>query len=297
MSKAGAQAVEFLQKALGNDVFVELKKFEIINENTQTAIDHEEVKTALQIVPRAILAILQRELEPMSKGDNKEIPLPCGTDAHLHVTKIGPQLYMGEIRQAGTITMRFKNRTIPGIGLIVMTTFEMYDDVAVQQSAKMPEDIASTVQKLIDDRLSLRDTIERVVDRKISEREAIELMVKQRLTEMLADKPEKPKAQEPEKKMSKLKQFLERKKSKPVGSAGFAVALSKTEKVNCPDCGQTIFSDQSWKGCVCFGDDRDNKVFINKTENGISIMFPKSWDSENIKMLLEALKRKNGSKP
>jgi hypothetical protein len=37
------------------------------------------------------------------------------------------------------------------------------------------------------------------------------------------------------------------------------------------------------------------KVFLKKTEDGIKVSFPKSWNSENIEMLLEVLRsNKNG---
>lgn len=88
----------------------------------------------------------------------------------------------------------------------------------------------------------------------------------------------------------KLKEFIEsrKKKNKPE----FSVQLSKGETVDCPDCGKNIFNGSVFAGCICLGDDRERKVFIKKTEEGIKVRFSKGWDADNIEMLLSTLRNK-----
>ena len=65
----------FLSKTLGKDFFESLVKVELWKPGTRTTVDHEEIKTALMIVPRTIMALLIRELTPMTIGETKEIKL------------------------------------------------------------------------------------------------------------------------------------------------------------------------------------------------------------------------------
>jgi glycosylphosphatidylinositol transamidase (GPIT) subunit GPI8 len=175
------------------------------------------------------------------------------------------------------------------------------------------------IQDIIDEKLRMRDLISKVVEEKLSQRQAIEELVKMRLSQMLLEsssfsdkkndleeeEKEKEKEEEAkkekelkmEKKLSKLKQFLERKaakKSKP----SYEIRIEKSESVICPDCGNKIFDEKSgFSGCVCFGPDRNKKIHIKKSENGIKLSFSKQWDPENIEMLLEVLReRRNRSK-
>jgi hypothetical protein len=69
--------------------------------------------------------------------------------------------------------------------------------------------------------------------------------------------------------------------------------MTKGEIISCPDCGKEIFSKTGFSGCICYGSDMNKKVFLKKTDNGIKVSFPKSWDIENVEMLLEVLQRKN----
>jgi hypothetical protein len=88
------------------------------------------------------------------------------------------------------------------------------------------------------------------------------------------------------KKGSPLKDFVERKK-KP---KEYHVELTKSEKVDCDSCGQMIFGNGMFSCCLCFGQDQHKKIWLKKTEDGIEIKFSRSWDSENIEMLLETLR-------
>jgi hypothetical protein len=318
------QAIIFLKKTLGEDGFEELNKVELYKKKTNTVLDHEEIKTALQIVPRTILSFLQKELGEMKENEGKEIKIPVEPEAFLSVTKFANDVYSGEIRQKGEIVSSFKYRSLPGVGLVIMSAFELYDIDDLNRMGKQSFSDSldvKRIQDIIDEKLRMRDLISKVVEEKLSQRQAIEELVKMRLSQMLLEsssfsdkkndleeeekEKEKEKEEEAkkekelkmEKKLSKLKQFLERKaakKSKP----SYEIRIEKSESVICPDCGNKIFDEKSgFSGCVCFGPDRNKKIHIKKSENGIKLSFSKQWDPENIEMLLEVLReRRNRSK-
>jgi len=334
--KHNEAAEQFLAKALGDEGLEELRKFELYKLQTNTVLDHEEIRTALQIVPRTVLSLLQRELTPMGKDQGKEIRLPVREEAYLHVTKMSNDVYTGEIREKSKIVAKFRDRSLPGVGLVVMSTFELYDvnQLASEKSPEVNDDTVK-IQRIIDERLGLRDLVRQVVDQRLSEREAVDHLIRIRLMQVISEaKKDKvaeqisnvtkiatsePEAQKdpyfrgmanglqvadsiandkepefieaPKKKL--LKDFLDKKTKKR--QPEFQIEISKSEVVTCPDCGKDIFSNGSYTGCICFGDDRDNKIYIKKTENGVSMRFPKSWDADNIQMLLETLRSKNRS--
>jgi hypothetical protein len=307
----------FLKKTLGEDFFESLAKFELWKPGTRTTIDHEEIKTALMIVPRTIMALLIRELTPMQIGETKEIHLPVSANPNhplMRLTKHERDVYSGDIEENNKKIVDFKYRSIPGVGLVIMSAFELYD---TEKLVEMPhakeeqsEDITKKVQHLIDERLALHDLIGKVVDKRIEHRDAIKQLIMAKISENLPQK-EEPKASEPDpeqfvpamanpypmaksaKKESPLKGFLDHKKNK-VKPSEFDIEMSKGEHVHCPDCGKDIFDGQAFSGCICLGDDRDKKIYVKKTEEGVKIRFGKGWDHENIEMLLEVLRSKRG---
>lgn len=284
----------FLKETIGDEGLEELKKFELYKPNSGVSLDHEEIRTGLQIVPRAILSFLQTNLQPMNIGDSKSLILPVGEAATLRVTKKDVDVYIGDIIKEGKVVSSIKNRSIPGIGLSIMTAFEMYHPEELDEGIKPIDDLMSLqIQKIIDQKIYMRSLIGDIVEKKISEREAIDKVIKERLAEMLTEKRKEeaaPKKGE-EAPESKLKSFLEKRNSKK----GFKIEMKKNESVQCPDCKQMIFREGSWTGCLCFGDERNNKVFLTKNDKGeASVRFSKNWEMENIFMLLEILRRKNG---
>lgn len=305
----------FLSKTLGKDFFESLEKFELWKPETKTTVDHEEIRTALQIVPRTIMALLIRELSPMNVGDNKIIPLSVGTNSTLNVTKHGRDTFSGDVLENNKKAVDFKYRTIPGIGLIIMSAFELYDMENLINSSNqkdLKEDSDKKVQQLIDDRLELHDLIGKVVDKKIMEKDAIQKLFLKKLSELreiartsapmsdeyfrgIANGVEvvhatanevEPEFIEPIKKSSPVKKFLENRKKK----TEFSVQLVKGEHIHCPDCGKDVFNGKEIHACICFGD--PGKIFLKKTENGLVVKFGRNWDIENIEMLLDILRKK-----
>jgi hypothetical protein len=187
----------FLKKTLGDDFMESLGKVELWKPGTKSTTDHEEIRTALQIVPRTIMALLIRELSSMDVGQNRVVQLFVANGATLNVTKHERDVYSGDIIQGGKKLTEFKFRSLPGIGLVVMTTFELYDmENLINTPAQNPEpptpevkeDISEKVQKIIDDRLALHDLIGKVVDKKIMERDAVHQLVLRKLSEMMEDR-------------------------------------------------------------------------------------------------------------
>lgn len=327
-------ADSFLRKNLGDDFFESLAKVELWKPGTRTTVDHEEVKTALQIVPRTVMALLIRELSPMNIGETKDLDLFVGADAKLKVTKHERDVYSGEIEQGNKRVVDFKYRSLPGIGLIILSAFELYDmdTLADAQHREIVDgkgsDDGDKVQKLIDERLAINDLVHRVVDQKLQQRDAVNHMMLARLTEELeknkkdiaavtaiatdpgnahadeymrgmanglivadaiVNKKHDPKFVEAKKKRP-LQEFLDARKDKKE----FVVHMAKGETVDCPDCGHNVFNGAIFSGCICLGNDMDRKVFIKKSEDGIKVRFGKGWDKDNIEMLLDVLRKKNG---
>ncbi len=325
----------FLNKTLGKDFMESLNKFELWKPGTRSTVDHEEIRTALQIVPRTILSLLIKELSPMTIGETKEVQLMLPGNAMMRVTKHERDVFSGDIEQENKKVVDFKFRSLPGIGLVIMSAFELYDQANLINTPAVEPEAASKIHKLIDERMALYDLVGKVVDKKLMEKEAIEKLLMMKLTEALAVKDKKldkvaeiakiqeettpnpneyhrgmtnglkvaesivtdqePKFLEPKKpKGSKqLKEFFE-KREKKLKKNEYNIQMMKGEQVNCPDCGKNIFDGQVFAGCICLGDNMESKLFIKKTEDGVRVRFGKGWDSENIEMLLEVLRRKRG---
>jgi hypothetical protein len=342
----------FLEKALGKDFFESLSKSEIWKPGTKSVNDLEDMKIGLQIVPRTTISLLIRELGPMKVGDNKRISILLGGsngDATINVTKHERDVYSGDIEQAGNKLTEFKFRSLPGIGLVIMSTFELYNmenlinapqyqvptpppTSTMQSGAIDPHaalDAGHQVQRMIDERIALHELIGQVVEKKMAQKDAIVQLMLTKLSDELSDTRKLlhatadltiQNAKEVEeahkktdtalgltkdikvsdkegvlatvgglKKGSPVKDFLAKRQSKKE----FTVHMTKGEAVDCPDCFQEIFNKSGFSGCVCFGADMDNHVFVKKSENGVKVSFPKSWDADNIQMLLEILQKKN----
>lgn len=181
----------FLKKTLGDDFFESLTKFELWKPGTRTTVDHEEIKTALQIVPRTIMSHIIHHLSSMQIGETKETQIPISeTGAMLRVTKHERDVYSGDIIQENKVVVDFKYRSIPGVALVIMSAFELYDSEKLldpPQSEPAQAPIEDKIQKLIEERIALHDLVNKVLDKKMSERDAIHSRILERLTEELTE--------------------------------------------------------------------------------------------------------------
>lgn len=325
------------------------KSADLYKIGSNSVLDPEEIRIGLKVVPRAVLSMLISELAPMALNASKDINLPFGKNALVRLNKNAADDYTGSVYDNNKLVYSFQNRSIPGLGLILLSTFELYELEELSRPVIVPEsdDIEKKVQKLIDERMELHSLVSKVVENKMAEREVIHKLMMNKLGDALSNEAKKNsqiaqireihenatpqsdpyfqgmtngievansianekepnfisapktgpinieakdvmKKEAPIKKGSPLKEFLARKK-KPVEHH---VELSKSEVVDCPDCGQCIFNKKySYSGCICMGSDMESKIWIKKTENGIKMSFSKSWDADNIAALLEVLRK------
>lgn len=299
----------FLKHYLGDSSIQQMAKSELFKESTSTVLDYDEIYKATQIVPKTVLALLHKELGEMKDDENKDFPFKGDNEkeATVHVKKHSADNYTGHIFRDGKVIARFKNRSLPGVGIILLSAFELYEFDKTATPAPQAVEKEIEIDKLINERFALHSLISQVVDKKLSEREALDRAINDKMTRLLKDKPSKEESEEeeeeePKEEMkksdsapvlgAKLKAFLDQKKmKKPI----VQILMAKGETIDCPDCGQVIFKDEKMTGCVCMGDSRQGKIFIKKTESGVSVRFSKDWDEESVQLLLQTI-RQRGSK-
>ena len=310
--KKNAEA--FLAKTLGSD-FLEslgnsLSKSEVYKQGTRTVTNTDDLFQGLQIVPRTLLNLLVRELSPMQIDDIKEIHIPGQEDTFIRVNKLERDSYSGQVFQRNVKIGDFLHRSLPGIGLVLMTMLELYsmDDLEQEPSTNSTSK-QQEINRIIDERLNLHSLVNKVIDGKMLQRDAVQQLFLDKMSQLYKEH-EKIKEDHKEimaapkeehkppvvvvlqpKKTRPLSDFVENRKKK-LGKKEHFVDMTKGESKECPDCGHTIFNDSGFSACICYG--AVGKVYLKKSENGIKISFSKSWDKENIEMLLEVLRGKNG---
>jgi hypothetical protein len=323
-----SKADYFLKNTLGEDFLESLSKTEIWKPGSKSVNDVDDMWHGLKLVPRTVISFLVKELSGMQVGENKRVELPVAPNSFMIVTKHERDQFSGDIEQDNKKVTEFKFRSLPGIGLVLMSAFELYDEYLLEESqakavpspAQTPQpipeidDTDSKIQKLIDERLMLHDLIGQVVDKKMMHKEAVHQLVLAKLTEAIKLVNEKANqaherateanskatvavvgaeaarniVEKSVKKPKPLQSFLDKKKQKVFS---IPLHMTKGESIGCPDCGKNIFDGTSLSPCICYGD--SGKIFIKKTEHGIKVKFSKNWETDNIEMLLELLKKKN----
>lgn len=283
--------LNFIKKNLGNDFLVKLEKADIIKLNTSTGVSPEEIKVALQIVPRYILSYLFINLKYINDGGNVELTLPFANGT-LHANKHSNDNYSGEIIADNKVVNEFKNRSLPSIGLLLMSTFELYDMSNIDEIRNVQpeqENKIDKLQELIDERLRMQNLISAVVDQKIAQNEAIRQLVELRVQQKVSIPKEETMM---EKAPSKLREFLDNKEKKRQGIDKNVGELDKSQDISCPDCGTNLYKsgNDHIRCCICMGDHMNKKIKILKTEDGVKLKFPKNFEEENIEMLLETIK-------
>lgn len=299
----------FLKKTLGKDFLESLTKTELWKPGTRSVTDLQDIHLGLKLVPRTMMSFLIKELGPMKDGEHKDIDLPLEGNCRLRVDKHGPDVFSGDLECENKKITEFKFRSIPGVGLVIMSNFQLYDlsELDKESPKHVDHSMEEKLQRMIDERLELHSLVSRVVDKKLSERDAIQQLVLAKLSGEVNRKPEESqKIQKLEERKEELKaenkklkkklalnEFLEERKKK-LHKKEYPVSMSKSENVSCPDCGQDIFKNFVYSGCVCMGDDMDKKLYLTKSEDGVKVRFGKGWDPENIEMLLEVLRGRRG---
>jgi len=160
--------------------------------------------------------------------------------------------------------------------------------------------------------MRLHCLIKDVVDHRISERDAIKQLIAEKISEQFNEIEESEDEEYEEEddfslemsddeteesgegimdnltKKSKLKEFLESREKKRTEK----VHLDKSEKIDCPDCNTDLYKGENHiKLCLCYGEHFNKEIKVKKTEDGrYKFNFPKSFDTDNVEMLLEAIK-------
>lgn len=186
---------KLIKSILGEDFFEDLKKSVVFKMNNRSVTSLDEVSTGLKIVPRAVMSFLLSSLSHLQAGDNKDLELPFVQDCYMQVTKKDADVFSGYIYSKGKKINEFSERSIPGIGLVLMTTFEMYE-VEDLKTAKQKEKESFDIEKLqemIDERLRLHSLVNRIVDQKIAQKDAVEILVKEKLKQAISERTEEKK--------------------------------------------------------------------------------------------------------
>lgn len=280
--------LDLIKNMLGDTFLEDLSKVEVFKPITQTVVDHQELASALKIVPRIVMSWLIKNLTPMKSGDviKIDIPFSQSKNSRLEAKKLTDDVYSGEILKDNNVVNRFLYRTIPGIGLIILTTFEMYEIEELDK--EQPKDVGNFIQSLIDEKLKLKDLVEKVVDKKLSERDAIENLVLAKINSKMAEKNIETNfvdLKSTKKESKPLKSFLDKRKNKQ-----HAVPLKKSE-ICCPDCGDIVLKNDSITPCICYGENRKSKISLKKNDSNYLLTFSNGWDKENIEMILELLRK------
>jgi regulator of replication initiation timing len=294
----------FLKKTLGDDFLeslgTDLSKSEIYKPGSRTITDTNDLYQGLKIVPRVLLNLLIRELSPMQIGDTKEIKIPMAEDAMIRTTKHERDSFSGEVLQRNVKLVDFLHRSIPGLGLVLLSILELYNIEDLDKESPIDNDQEARIQRLVDERLQMHSLVNQVVDGKLLQRDAVQQLLMSRLNEMSQEHSQIKKEHqeikeenkptivilEPKKKVRPLHNFVENRKNKKE----HFIKMEKSETVSCSDCGQDIFSEGVYSGCICFGESK--KLRVKKSEDGYVIRFGRDWDIENIEMLLEVLRDK-----
>ena len=283
---------KLIKSMLGEDFFDVLKKSDVYKMYGRNATSVDEIATGLKIVPRAVMSFLISNLSNLKSEDNRNLELPFAPNSYLQVSKKDQDTFSGFIYSEGKKINEFTHRSIPGIGIVLMTTFELYDTEELKGSREAEKESFNVpkLQEIIDERLRLHSLVSRVVDQKIAQRDAVEILVKEKLRQALSENIEETEKEEvKETKSDKLKAFLKQKEQKIE-----EIHIEKTESIDCPDCGSGLYEGgKNLTLCICYGEDWNKNIKIQKNESNIKMKFPKSMDSGNVEMLLETLKHIN----
>ena len=176
-----------LLKSILDDEFLETlaKSADLYKIGSNSVLDPEEIRIGLKVVPRAVMSMLISELSSMPINAHKEIRLPFGVNAYMSANKNSADNYTGSVYSDNKLVYDFKNRSIPGLGLILLSTFELYDLEELSAPRKESDDIDKKVQRLIDERMELHSLVSKVVEDRMSQRDALHKLMMVKLNEAL----------------------------------------------------------------------------------------------------------------
>jgi hypothetical protein len=328
-------AHKFLNKYLGEDFESDILKSEagaIVKQGANVGVLPHEIYVSLQIVPRTIISLLVQHLKPLKAGETTDIPWPTESGAihNININKISSDLYSGHISGEGKSLCRFNYRSLPAVGLVIMSTYELYDKETNQQDLRNPDIDYDKVQRVIDERIRMQHMVEDVVTRKMTERDALQQLITQKIQDYLRTSESvkqsilEPEQNEPDLQESEYmeesteephlddaedididKEVIETveentKESKKGKLKEFLdKKVKKTEKVfftkkeiDCPYCAKKLYKgEDSINLCLCYGESYGQDLKITKSDKGYSFKYPKKFSLDNAQMLLDCIKK------
>lgn len=302
----------FLKKILGEGFEEDLIKSEvggILKQNANVSVLPQEMYVALQIVPRTVISMLVQHLKPLATGQTADIPWPAqnGVLHNIHVNKISSDLYSGQITGEGKVIAKFSYRSLPAVGLVIMSTYELYDKETNKQDLDNSDIDYGKVQKIIDERIRMQSLVEDVVNKKLSEREALQQLIVQKIndylrtsesiknthlptektdlaesehvaeTEEASEEPEVEDIEIDSEVAEEVQEEAETKESKKSKLKEF-LENKKTKKsenvtflkkeIACPYCASLMYKGgDSIDLCLCYGEDYGSSIKIKKNKN------------------------------
>lgn len=326
-------AKKFLDKYLGENFESDLMKSDvgaILKPDANVSVSPQEMYVSLQIVPRTVISMLVQHLKPLKPGGIADIPwyTDDGKTHNIHINKISSDLYSGNISGEGKILSKFSYRSLPAVGLVIMSTYELYDKETNTQDLKNPDIDYDKVQRIIDERIRMQSLVEEVVNKKMSERDAIQQLIVQKINDYLrTSESVKQTILEPEAKELESSEHMEEMDEEPHMDDADDIDIDKevveemedgkeekknklkeflnkkvkkTESVyfskseiSCPYCASKIYKgEDSIELCLCYGQSYGQEIKIKKSGEGYTFKLPKQFDIENAEMLLKSIKKK-----
>jgi hypothetical protein len=276
------------RKLFGTGFAGELSKSEVYKTDSRIAVSMDEVRIAMDLVPRAILLWLIKNLKGLKKGESKELKIPMVPKGVMNVTKHGPDDYSGDLVQDGDKEYDFEHRSLPGIGLVVLSTFELYEEPEepAEEDRREWAD-PDRLSRYVEEKLEASRLVDEVRESKKELREAQEELLRLKLANRLRE-ADAPKEDKKEDKRADLARFIKEHKKDLV-----ELALEADSTVRCPHCDSTLLEKREFRGCCCLGEDMDSGLELVKSEAGVSLVrFSKGWEPENKERLIKILNRR-----
>lgn len=135
--------LDILEKIMGAELLESLNKA-LVKLNTKSVVDLEELHSAIKTVPKSIIAFLMRELKDMKQEETKEITLPWAENAMMTITKMGDDVFRGDIVRDSKIIHEFDLTAIPQLAAHLMSTFELYDGMGEGAEPELEESSSSS---------------------------------------------------------------------------------------------------------------------------------------------------------
>lgn len=101
----------------------------IYRKEVRQVTDPSDLYLPLLALPRSLLSWLIHNVKPLAIDQTEQLKVP-GSDCILHVTKMGSDLYKGQILRDNKIIHTFEPTLLPALGGHLLNVCELYEEVA-----------------------------------------------------------------------------------------------------------------------------------------------------------------------